>query len=164
MGNEPTRQAGVSASKKSPKASRALSTDIFSEQRRISGGMEANADARLLLKIDEIGRIFETPAGREIELSERLSMIRLRIENRLNDDDARLLGKPRHAEVLNWLKRVAIHAELRRAGIANDKSYAAIGRETVELIGVPFEPPEKLNKLVAGLKLIGSLGMQIILL
>ena len=79
----------------------------------------------------------------QIEPSERLSDLRLRIEYKLNGDDLIRCDKRRHTPIIDWLKRVAIHAELRRAGLANEKSYAAIGRAAVELIGVPLNPASR---------------------
>lgn len=41
------------------------------------------------------------------------------------------------------LRRIATGAKLRRAGLANEKSYAAIGRAVIELIGVSVDPPSR---------------------
>jgi hypothetical protein len=117
------------------KPRRIFLADLAAEQRRISGGTKANKRTKLLEDLPGIGQVFETGAGREFEPSERLSEIRRRIENKLSGDDLRRFDKRSHARILTWLKRVAIHAELRRAGAANDKSYAAIGAEAVDLLG-----------------------------
>jgi hypothetical protein len=61
----------------------------------------------------------------------------------VSGDDLRHFNKRRHVRILAWLKRVATHAELRRAGLADDKSYAAIGAEAVEVIGVSLNPASR---------------------
>ena len=87
----------MSAPEQSPTPRRVFSTDVASEQIRIAGGAKATEKSNSLLNIPGVAEVFETPSSRTIEPSERLSDLRLRIENKLNGDDLRRCDKRRHA-------------------------------------------------------------------
>jgi hypothetical protein len=133
----------MSATEKSQKSKRVFFSDLYAEQHRIAGGVRADKRAKFLRDFLGVAQVFETSSGRVIELSERISEERIRIESKLNSDDLRSFDKRRHVLLFDLLKRIAIHVELRRAGVADEKSYAAIGRAVVELIGPSLNPASR---------------------